>query len=118
MNVNKSKQTDKNTLITELFQYVNDNYMNPQLSLTTLSERFSFKDTTYISKLFKKHTGENFSVYLENLRIEKACELLQSDKYSVKEIAVMVGYLSAISFRRAFKKKTAINPTEYKNIQH
>lgn len=88
--------------------------MDSDLSLTTLLDHFELDDISAISKLFKKHTGENFSVYLTKLRIEKACELLESNKYTIKEVAEMAGYLSDSSFRRAFKNQKGIPPTEYK----
>lgn len=116
MNVNTTRLEEKNALVVNLLEYVKENYMDSALSLTTLMEQFGLDDISYVSKLFKKHVGENFSVYLEKLRIEMACGLLQNKKYSVKEIAEMVGYMSDVSFRRAFKKQKGVTPTKYTGV--
>ena len=54
-----------------------------------------------------------FSNYLESFRLEQACEMLQKGAVSIQEIAGAVGYTSAHSFRRAFKRRYNLLPTEY-----
>jgi len=114
--VNAVKDNWKSAEIAKVFEYINDNYMQCDLSLTSLAEHSKLNDITYISKVFKTYAGENFSVYLEKLRIEKACELLCDGRYTIKEISNMVGYLSDVTFRRAFKKRKGVSPTEYTKI--
>ena len=97
-----------------MIAYIHEHYSDYDLSLTTLAKVFGLNDITYISKQFKKMTNENFSYYLERIRIEKACEMLDG-KNQVKEIAEQVGYLSDVSFRRAFKKRIGLSPRDYKN---
>ena len=96
-------------------KYVVENYRNQDFSLQMMSEHFGIQPS-YISKLFKKHMGVNFFAYLEQLRIEKACELLSNGKLPIKQIAIEVGYASDLTFRRAFKKCKGVNPNSYKKL--
>lgn len=68
----------------------------------------------YLSKLFKKATGRNFTDLLAEKRVEKAKTLLRS-QMSVKEITFAVGFNSQNYFTKVFKKYCGITPTEYKN---
>jgi len=96
-------------------KYVVENYRNHDFSLQMMSEHFGIQPS-YISKLFKKHMGVNFLAYLEQLRIEKACELLSDEKLPIKQIAIEVGYASDLTFRRAFKKCKGVSPNSYKKL--
>lgn len=95
--------------------YLKENYQNQDLSLQMLAEHFNVQ-TSFVSKLFKKHTGMNFFAYLEQMRMEKASELLQNESMPIKDIALAVGYASDLSFRRAFKKCKGVNPSAYKKL--
>ena len=55
----------------------------------------------------------NFADYVEQIRMNRACELLKEKKHNIEEIASLVGYNSVQSFRRAFKRVYGINPREY-----
>lgn len=60
----------------DIEQYIQENYQDSDLSLTKIANDFSYA-STYFSKLFKELFRENFVNYLEKVRIEKACELLE-----------------------------------------
>ncbi|MBO9131054.1 helix-turn-helix domain-containing protein [Bacillus sp. 165] len=68
----------------------------------------------YFSKLFKKQTGETFSDYLTNMRINKAKQLMEKSELSLKEICYQVGYNDPNYFSRVFKKCTNESPKEYR----
>lgn len=101
-----------NARFKEMLEYINENYSNNELSLTSLAEHFKISDITHISKSFKKFMNENFSSYLERIRMDKACEMLMGNM-QVKEVSEKVGYLSDVSFRRAFKKRMGLSPSDY-----
>lgn len=48
-------------------------------------------------------------------KIEKSCELIQENKLSMTDIALMLNYESLQSFSKAFKSVMSISPTQYKN---
>lgn len=60
----------------QIEQYIRENYHNSDLSLTKIADDFGYA-STYFSRLFKELFHENFTAYLEMVRIEKVCELLR-----------------------------------------
>lgn len=103
-------------MIESIKEYINENYNNTQLSLTSIGEEF-FITEVYLSKLFKKATGENFSKYIEGIRMNKAKELLDQGK-RVREAAELVGYNSPQVFRRAWKRYFGGTPSENTKQQY
>lgn len=68
----------------------------------------------YLSHLFKERMGITIKEYLSKKKISYGAELLLTSELSVEKIAEQLGFSSAYSFRRAFKKYTSLSPTEYK----
>ncbi|WP_027092571.1 AraC family transcriptional regulator [Cohnella thermotolerans] len=69
----------------------------------------------YFSKVFKQHVGETFIDYLTGLRIDKAKQLIEEDRLSLKEVCYEVGYKDPNYFSRVFKKVTGVAPSEYRS---
>ncbi|WP_231571138.1 helix-turn-helix domain-containing protein [Gordoniibacillus kamchatkensis] len=103
-------------IIRDIRVYMEQSFANPNLSLDYLSEKFGINGK-YLSKLFKEETGEKFVDYLIELRIRHARKLLAESGRSVQEVAEEVGYASAISFSRVFKKVTGVSPGDYREQQ-
>ena len=70
---------------------------------------------TYFSSYFKQNSGVGFVDYLQQLRIERAIELIQEGKLKIADIAEKVGYTNDQTFRRAFKRVMGVSPTAYKD---
>ena len=68
----------------------------------------------YLSHLFKDYTGQSFTQYLTDFRIEKAVELMRVPEYSLSQIGEMVGYDDPNYFSRVFKKKKGINARDFR----
>lgn len=100
-------------LISKVKQYLQSNYMNYALSLEAVADLVKV-NTSYLSMLFKKETGINFTDYITDLRTAAAKELLKDPLRNAGEIAEKVGFESASYFTRAFKKKTGMTPTDYR----
>jgi AraC-like DNA-binding protein len=97
-------------LVEKIKEYIKSNYSDQQLSLTSVGEEFCITEA-YLSKLFKKATGENFSKYIEGIRMKYAKELIDQNK-RVTEVAEMVGYNSPQVFRRAWKRYYGGTPSD------
>ncbi|WII36726.1 response regulator transcription factor [Paenibacillus thiaminolyticus] len=69
----------------------------------------------YFSKLFKQQAGVTFTDYITQLRISRACQYIEENKLSLKEICYQVGYRDPNYFSRVFKKVTGAAPTEYRS---
>ncbi|THF75247.1 response regulator transcription factor [Cohnella fermenti] len=101
----------RDSRIDEVLAYVNAHYA-AELSLQHLSSVFHI-NAAYLGQQFKKETGKLFSTYLNEYRIAKAIELLQSSPLKAKEVAIKVGYSNPDYFYKIFKKITGSYPSEY-----
>ena len=74
-------------------------------------------NTSYLSKVINSHFGKNFNTYINDLRINYTIVRLKNDvifrSYSIQAIAEEVGYKSADSFTKYFKRDTGLNPSFY-----
>lgn len=98
-------------LITQIEQFVYENYHLSEMSVSMLATEFKFSES-YFSQYFKNNTGQIFSKYLETLRINNACKLINETALNIDEIALAVGYNNTLSFRRAFKKIMGVTPSQ------
>ena len=69
----------------------------------------------YLQRIFRTHTGQTLTDYLNRLRMEKARMLLGQSEIPVAEIADYVGISSRQYFHLLFKKYTGCTPIEYRN---
>ncbi|WP_025847005.1 response regulator transcription factor [Paenibacillus ehimensis] len=100
-------------LIADVRQFV-ERRLAEDVSLTAIAEHV-YMHPVYISKIYKRETGENVSDYVHRLRMEKAARLLLHTPGKIYEIAADVGYQRAHSFINVFKKHTGLTPQEYRD---
>ena len=92
--------------------YIHKNYA-ADLSLQTISQALNYSEA-YFCKLFKQCFRENFSVYLNRYRIDKAKELLATTDVGVKDVSQACGYADSSYFARVFKRQTGQTPSDYR----
>lgn len=68
------------------------------------------------SQAFREHCGVSPMTYFSELRIQRACELLDTTDLRVGEIAQRLGFSDALYFSRLFRKHTGKPPTEYRKL--
>lgn len=102
-----------NRSIAQMKQYIQHNYANPDFSLKMMSTDFRVSQSN-LSHYFKKHTGQNFSQYVEQLRMERARELLGTGK-KINDISSELGYVTNSAFTETFKKYHGMTPREYRH---
>lgn len=110
--LNLNKDSDCKSILLKSIDYIKNNY-NKDITLDKVANEFNLSPY-YFSRTFKEFTGENYSEYVTNIRIEKAKEMLKKQNLSIKEICFKVGYNDPNYFSRVFKKVERISPTEYK----
>lgn len=99
-------------------EYIEKNYMDSSLSLNAAAE-FSGINPSYLSRLFKENTQMNFVEYLNDIRIEKAKQLLHATSFTSKEIGFKIGFNTIQNFIRVFKRHEGVTPGEYRSrIKH
>jgi two-component system response regulator YesN len=93
-----------------IVRYVKENACKG-ITLEETAARF-FVTREYLSKMFKNHTGDNFSDFAMRLRMEKAKELLCALRVPVKEAGELTGFLDPAHFYKAFKRFYGVTPGE------
>lgn len=101
--------------IQEILDYTHEHISDPNLTLKWIVENHLFMNVAYVSRQFVLQTGTKFSAYLNDLRIEKAKQLLVNcDSEKIYTVAEQVGCGNNPQyFSHLFKKHTKMTPKEY-----
>ena len=110
--VNNYNNKSLKLILRKAIDYIHEHYNEP-VTLNEVAENI-YVSTFYISRMFKKELGKSFVDYLNDVRIEKAKELLRDVKYKTYEVAELVGIADAHYFSKLFKKYSGMTPSEYR----
>ncbi len=103
---------EKRTPLSYVFQYISQHFAEP-ITLGQLAE-LEHISKSYLSRQFKRLTGQTVISYLNRQRIETAKQLLSGSTESVNEIACQVGFESPKYFYRAFRNLTGESPASFR----
>ncbi len=101
--------------IISVMDYIKNNLTADDLSQTAMAERAGL-NKDYFSRAFKDVTGQNYSKWLNAVRVEKAVSLLPEDSLSLTEIAMLSGFKSIPSFNRVFAEYKNAPPSKYRKM--
>lgn len=104
----------KDTKLSGILSYIEEN-LNKDITVAELCE-LSHLHPNYFIRYFKEKTGHPPIEFINNLRINRAKKMLQTQNDSIQSIAYSVGFESSNYFSRLFKKKTGFSPSEYRYI--
>ena len=107
----KKKQTKPIRIIKE---FVEEHYAEP-ISLELIADKVNLS-VNYVSAVFRKETGVNFTDYLTAKRMEQAMDMLRKTDLPIKDIAERVGYTDVRYFSKLCKKTLGMKPTEYRKL--
>lgn len=82
------------------------------VTLDEISKRLFFSKT-YLSARFKADVGYSIIAYYNKMKTDEAKRLISTGRYSLSQVASMLGYGSAQYFTRIFKKVTHFTPSEW-----
>ena len=71
-------------------------------------------NSSYVSHIFKKETGQGIVEYITELKMEKARLLLQDKNLKIVQIAEKLGYNSQSYFNKCFKSHFGITPKQFR----
>lgn len=83
--------------------------------LQSIVDRAQIPERT-LKRRFRAATGASLIAYVQNLRVENAKRLLEAGELPVDEISAATGYEDASFFRRLFKRRTGLTPSEYRKL--
>lgn len=98
----------------DILVWIRENYCR-DIALDDIAERMGLS-ATYASKQFKAYTGISFVNYINELRIQRAKELLSTTEMTTNEISAYVGYHSPQSFNRCFGRLCGMTPGHYRQL--
>lgn len=99
-------------IIDIIIKYTKVNY-NENMTLKSIGDRFSYS-SSYLGKKFRRETGKNYLNFLEEVRMEKAGEILRHSNLMVYEVAEKVGYTNVDYFYKKFKQYYQESPNEFR----
>lgn len=88
-------------------------HFQEDVSLDSVSHALSMSVSS-VRRTLQRETGETFQQVLVALRMERASVLLKEKTLSINEVAFVCGFHDALYFRRAFKKRFGLTPSEYR----
>lgn len=100
------------TLLQSIYDYMRANFREP-LSLSLLANQFHISES-YAAHLFSDKLKIGFRRYLNALRVNEACVLLQNSTLSVTEVAYACGFSTIRTFNRAFLHEKGLSPRAYR----
>ena len=99
--------------IADILEYIQEHYLDDNFSVKYMASCFE-TSVSNISHFFKKNTGVTISQYVEQIKLEKAKELLENSDRKVAEIARMLRYNNSTVFIEMFKRYEGVTPGGYR----
>lgn len=110
----KETKLIRNEIINNTYYYIYKN-LEYKISLDEVA-KFNSISKYHYHRIIKEETNSTFSELITSIRLQKAANLILTNKYStISEIANLCGYVSHSSFIKAFKNKYSYTPTQWKN---
>ena len=110
----RQKENISNYTIKRALDYIRNHYQD-SISLEAVASNLDITPE-YLSTLFNREVGQNFSVFLKKFRISHAKRLLKGTDKKIYEIAREVGYSDAKYFNRVFKEEEGLSPGDYRSL--
>lgn len=107
-----AEKKNDNTIFNRILAYILENY-NTQIAIDDIADALHYS-RSYISHLFSAKRNQSIMFHVNDLRIQKAKELLRKTDFSITEIASQVGYNDSNYFASIFKKYAKITPRQYR----
>ncbi len=108
----KLNDSKADQMITDVLRYIHANF-NEKISIKDLCNTINMSET-YLTTGFKNTTGKTVIEYINDLKIDKAKQLLVETDMRVTDISYELGFSDGAYFNRVFKKKVNMTPNAYR----
>lgn len=116
LNPNESLKSDhplkQRKVIVESLKYVNEHYADP-IKINVLAESCHMSET-HFRRVFQDTIHMKPVDYINFVRIQKACELLNGSNDTIENIAINVGFITQSTFNRNFLRVVGVPPHKWK----
>lgn len=109
--VTGARQHYQDELLEKILAYIDETIYEP-LSIAELCQKFSMSRSS-LQILFKENMDISPKKYINEMKLEKSRQMICENKYTISEIALMLGFNSIHYFSRAFTQKYHMAPSEY-----
>ena len=107
-----AESSGRAAVIREAVRYVHENIARP-VSAGELAARLALS-TSRLRAVFREEIGAPLGEFVARARMNRACALLGRSELTVSEVAAACGFESIYSFSRAFRRRKAMAPTEFR----
>lgn len=111
---NTQQNFHEDETIIEVQEWMHRHY-NEGIDMALLSHEFGLSQRS-LNRRFKQATGRSPLRYLQQLRIDKAKELLKTSNLAIAEVAYRVGYPDNSYFSALFKRSVTLSPKDYRSL--
>ena len=109
MGVAKENERHENGAFSHIKRHIDEHFSDPNLSLELLAHELNY-NAKYISTLFKRRMQVGVAEYLNILRVQQACVLMEEGITSVKDISFLCGFRDPLYFFKVFKARMGVSP--------
>jgi AraC-like DNA-binding protein len=114
LNLPKKVTDSTDNAIINIINYIQENiYLPEALRLKKISGHFGIAEG-YLSRFFKKHSGENLQQYIINYKLKLIETRLRHSDMRINEIASELGFTDESHLNRIFKRYVGISPSDYR----
>ena len=109
--VTTARQHYEDELLEKILAYIDETIYEP-ITIAEICQKFSMSRSS-LQILFKENMDMPPKKYINELKLEKSRQMICENKYTISEIALMLGFNSIHYFSRAFTQKYSMAPSEY-----
>ena len=109
--VTEVRQNYQDEMLNQILSYISETITEP-ITVAEICQKFSLSRSS-LQILFKENLEQTPKKYISELKLDKSCQLIRENKYTISEIALMLGFNSIQYFSKAFTQKYNIAPSEY-----
>lgn len=106
-----ARQHYHNELLEQILTYIDETIYDP-ITVGEICQKFSMSRSS-LQILFNENLNQTPKKYINELKLEKSRQMISEGRYTISEIALMLGFNSIHYFSRAFTQKYNMAPTEY-----
>jgi AraC family transcriptional regulator of arabinose operon len=110
-----SNHVEDDNIVEVIIHYMKEN-IEKHITLQDISGYLGYSPS-HSSMVFKKKTGHSPLAYFNLLKIQQACQLLDTTDMKVKQICYKIGIEDAYYFSRLFSKTMGMSPKEYRELK-
>lgn len=111
--VRQPEKKNAESLYDQIREYIEKNY-SKKITLNDIAEELH-ANSSYLSRLYKKESGQNLFDVILKKRVDKAKEYMETTDKKIYEISQAVGFDDTGYFSRIFKRYTGVSPKEYQS---